>query len=120
MMGPKRVALASLFYRFSVEDHVASDHPLRRIDRFVDLSDIRQLLALYYSSTRRPSINPDLAFMQATLRGYRYAAENPQEAAGILIEATEGMLSNPELVRALCRRRRRRNGDRPSLSEHSD
>lgn len=46
--------------------------------------------------------NPEAAeaFMQATLRGYRYAAENPQEAAGILIEATEGMLSNPELVRA--------------------
>jgi ABC-type nitrate/sulfonate/bicarbonate transport system substrate-binding protein len=40
------------------------------------------------------------AFMQATQRGYRHAAENPQEAAGILIEATEGMLSNPELIRA--------------------
>lgn len=39
------------------------------------------------------------AFMKATQRGYRYAAEHPLEAGGILIEATGGALSNPELVR---------------------
>ena len=46
--------------------------------------------------------NPETAeaFMEATQRGYRFAAENPDEAAQILIEATEGMLSNPELIRA--------------------
>ncbi len=60
MMGPKQVAQASLFYRFSVEDHVPKDHLLRRIDRFVDLSDIRRFLAPYYSSTGRPSIDPEL------------------------------------------------------------
>ncbi len=46
--------------------------------------------------------NPETAraFLEATRRGYAFAAENPDEAAEILIEATEGMLSNPELVRA--------------------
>jgi transposase len=60
MMGPKQVAQASLFYRFSVEDHVPSDHLLRRMDRFVDLSDTRRFLAPYYSSIGRPSIDPEL------------------------------------------------------------
>jgi hypothetical protein len=32
MMGSKQVAQGSLFYRFSVEDHVPKDHSLRRID----------------------------------------------------------------------------------------
>ena len=40
------------------------------------------------------------AFLEATRRGYRFAAKNPEEAAEILIDATEGMLSNPELIRA--------------------
>ena len=33
-------------------------------------------------------------------RGYAFAAENPEAAAEILIGATEGMLGNPELIRA--------------------
>ena len=60
MMGPKQVAQGSLFYGFSIEDHVPKDHLLRRLDCFVDLSDIRRLLAPYYSSTGRPSIDPEL------------------------------------------------------------
>jgi transposase len=31
-----------------------------RIDRFVDLSDLRRHLATFYSSTGRPSIDPEL------------------------------------------------------------
>ncbi|WP_116086578.1 ABC transporter substrate-binding protein [Tropicimonas sp. IMCC34011] len=43
--------------------------------------------------------NPDLvaSFMKATQRGYAWAAENPEEAADILIEA--GDFPNPELVK---------------------
>ena len=37
-----------------------ADHILRRIDRFVDLSDIRRFLAPFYSSIGRPSIDPEL------------------------------------------------------------
>jgi transposase len=60
MMGSRQVAQGALFYRFSVEDHVPGDHLVRLIDRFVDLSDIRGFLAPYYSSTGRPSIDPEL------------------------------------------------------------
>jgi transposase len=60
MMGPKQEAQAALFYEFSLEDHVPQDHLLRSIDRFVDLSDIRQYLAEFYSHTGRPSIDPEL------------------------------------------------------------
>lgn len=46
--------------------------------------------------------NPDTAeaFVQAAQRGYAFAADNPQVAADILMDETEGMLSNPDLVRA--------------------
>ncbi len=42
---------------------------LRQIDRFVDLSDIRSVLAPYYSSTGRPSIDPEL-MIRMLLVGY--------------------------------------------------
>ncbi len=60
MMGPKQEAQAALFYEFSLEDHVPQGHLLCAIDRFVDLSDIRQYLAEFYSHTGRPSIDPEL------------------------------------------------------------
>lgn len=60
MMGPRQLAQGSLFYEFSIEDHVPGDHLLRRMDQFVDLSGIRRFLAPYYSSTGRPSIDPEL------------------------------------------------------------
>jgi ABC-type nitrate/sulfonate/bicarbonate transport system substrate-binding protein len=40
------------------------------------------------------------AFVQAAQRGYAFAADNPDEAADMLIAGTDGMLSNPELVHA--------------------
>ena len=40
------------------------------------------------------------AFVKAAQRGYAFAADNPGEAADILIAETKGMLSNPELVHA--------------------
>lgn len=40
MMGPRQGAQAALFYEFSPEDHVPTDHLLRSIDRFVDLDSI--------------------------------------------------------------------------------
>jgi transposase len=46
MLGPKQEAQGALFYEFSIDDHVPQDHLLRSIDRFVDLSDIRQYLAV--------------------------------------------------------------------------
>jgi hypothetical protein len=41
MMGERRVTQEALFYGFSLERHVPDDHLLRKIDRFVDLSEVR-------------------------------------------------------------------------------
>ena len=43
MMGTQ-AAPAQLFYDFCLDDHVPSDHLLRRIDRFVDLERVRSEL----------------------------------------------------------------------------
>ena len=37
-----------------------SDHLLLAMDRFVDLLDIRQYFAPFYSTTGRPSVDPEL------------------------------------------------------------
>jgi len=60
MMGERTVAQEALFYSFSLERHVPADHMLRSIDRFVDLSGIREHLKPFYSEMGRPSIDPEL------------------------------------------------------------
>jgi len=60
MMGSQGAGQAPLFYAFNLEDHIPSDHLLRGIDRFMDLSELRQHLASFYSHTGRPSIDPEL------------------------------------------------------------
>jgi transposase len=59
MMG-RQAAPQRLFYDFCLEDHVPADHLLRRIDRFLDLSDVRQKLKSFYCAIGRPSIDPEL------------------------------------------------------------
>ena len=60
MMGERPVMQEALFYEFSLERHVPPEHLLRSIDRFVDLSGIRQHLRSFYSPIGRPSIDPEL------------------------------------------------------------
>jgi transposase len=69
MMGERLVMQESLFYEFRLEDHVPSDHLLRFIDRFVDCSQLRQHLAGFYSTTGRPSVDPEL-MIRMLLIGY--------------------------------------------------
>ena len=69
MMGPRQEAQSALFYEFSIEDHVPKDHLLHSIDRFVDLSGLRKHLAPFYSSTGRPSVDPEL-MIRTLLVGY--------------------------------------------------
>ncbi|MCP5087364.1 MAG: transposase [Rhodobacteraceae bacterium] len=69
MMGPRQVAQGALFYEFSIEEFVPQDHPMRGIDRFLDLSDVRSLLAPTYSSKSRPSVDPEL-MIRMLLLGY--------------------------------------------------
>src|SRR3984893_2347104 len=69
MMGHRQVEQAALFYEFSLEGHIPVDHLLRSIDRFVDLEQVRQDLAPFYSSIGRPSIDPEL-MIRMLLIGY--------------------------------------------------
>ncbi|HEX4711963.1 transposase, partial [Phenylobacterium sp.] len=69
MMGERRVDQAALFYEFSLDRHVPSDHLLRSIDRFVDLEELRAGLAPFYSLIGRPSIDPEL-LIRMLLVGY--------------------------------------------------
>ena len=69
MMGDRLVMQESLFYQFRLDDHVPADHMLRAIDRFVDLDGLRRHLAPFYSTTGRPSIDPEL-MIRMLLVGY--------------------------------------------------
>src|ERR1035438_8456665 len=71
MMGPRQIDQAALFYEFSLERHVPATHLLRSIDRFVELSEVRNHLAPFYSPTGRPSIDPEL-LVRMLLVGYCY------------------------------------------------
>ena len=70
MMGERTVMQEGLFYSSRIEDHVPADHLLRSIDRFVDLSGIREYLKPFYSATGRPSIDPEL-LIRMLIVGYR-------------------------------------------------
>ena len=58
-MGPRQEAQPALLYAFSLEDHVAQDHLLRSIDRFVDLDGIRAHHAEIDCHTGHPSAIPN-------------------------------------------------------------
>ena len=71
MMGERTVMQDALFYSFNLERHMPSDHLLRKINRFVDLSGVRAHLEPYYSEVGRPSIDPEL-MIRMLLVGYCY------------------------------------------------
>src|SRR6266849_3433179 len=70
MMG-QLPRMESLFYYFRLEDQIPEDHLLRLIDRYVDLSFVRERLRNLYSSTGRPSIDPEV-LLRLLLVGYLY------------------------------------------------
>lgn len=69
MMGQHSGNQDRLFYSFNLDEHVPADHLLRTINRFLDLSDLRQHLAPFYSHTGRPSLDPEL-MIRMLLVGY--------------------------------------------------
>ncbi len=69
MMGHQLGEQAALFYEFSLERHVPSNHLLRSIDRFVELDGLRRELSPFYSTIGRPSIAPEL-MIRMLLVGY--------------------------------------------------
>lgn len=60
MMGRQGGGESRLFYSFNLDTHVPGDHLLRRIDQVLDLAELRHYLAPFYSSTGRPSVDPEL------------------------------------------------------------
>ena len=70
MMGEQQ-RTESLFYYFRLEDQIPNDHLLRLIDRHIDFSFVRERLRKHYSSTGRPSIDPEV-LLRLLLIGYLY------------------------------------------------
>lgn len=68
-MGERQLAQGALFYEFNLDRHVPADHLLRAIDRFVDLSEMREHLRPFYSMIGRPSIDPEL-MLRMLIVGY--------------------------------------------------
>jgi transposase len=71
MMGHRKSGQNRLFYNFILEDHIPQNHLLRGIEQCLDLSDLRKQLADHYSSTGRPSIDPEL-MIRMLIVGYCY------------------------------------------------
>ncbi len=70
MMG-QQPRTESLFYYFRLEDQIPEDHLLRLLDHHVDFSFVRKRLKSFYSSTGRPSIDPEV-LLRLLLVGYLY------------------------------------------------
>ena len=79
--GTKVVAQGALFYEFLIEGFVPQDHPMRGIDRFLVLTEMRPILAPYDSSHGRPSI--DLQLMIHYPAVHVYMRERAHAAVGI-------------------------------------
>ena len=60
MMGRRGGSQDRLFYSFNLDDHVPRDHLLRGIEQVLDLGDLHEHLAAFYSHTGRPSVDPAL------------------------------------------------------------
>ncbi|GAB3476049.1 hypothetical protein GCM10027398_32750 [Azotobacter salinestris] len=71
MMGRLSSGQERLFYAFNLEEYVPCQHLLRRIDRGLDLSNLRQYLKDFYSPVGRPSIDPELMIRMLVV-GYCY------------------------------------------------
>ena len=78
MMGRQEVAQAPLFYSFNLDAHIPTNHLLRGIERFLDLSELHQHLAPHYSSTGRPSIDPALLIRMLVI-GYCFGIRSERQ-----------------------------------------
>lgn len=82
MIGQLPGAQSALFYAFCLERHVPSDHLLRRIDAVLDLDGLRAHLAPYYSTTGRPSVDPEL-MIRMLIVGYCYGLRSERRLCDV-------------------------------------
>jgi len=78
MMGQRTGGQKQLFYSFNLDDHFPADHLLRRIDRCLDLGELRDHLARFYSHTGRPSIDPEL-MVRMLVVGYSFGIRSERQ-----------------------------------------
>src|SRR5262245_9894638 len=73
MMGRQRVDQSQLLYLFTLEEQIAADHLLLRLNPIVTrvLVDLREKLAPFYSDIVRSSIDPELMILMLVV-GYCY------------------------------------------------
>src|SRR5205807_8034518 len=73
MMGRQDRDQRQLFYEFSLDEMVPTDHLLRRINVFATavLADLHEQLKAFYSDIGRPSVDPEL-MIRMLLVGYCY------------------------------------------------
>ena len=73
MMGRQDRDQRQLFYEFSLDEMIPTDHLLRRIDVFATavLADLHEQLKAFYSIIGRPSVDPEL-MIRMLLVGYCY------------------------------------------------
>src|ERR1700741_413631 len=73
MMGRQDRDQGQLFYEFSLDEMIPTDHLLRRINVFATavLADLHQQLKGFYSDIGRPSVDPEL-MIRMLLVGYCY------------------------------------------------
>jgi transposase len=79
MMGRLKSEQGQLFYQFQLGDAVPEDHLVRKIDAALDLSWLRSELAPHYSSTGRPSIDPELMIRISSLLVHALGGHTPQD-----------------------------------------
>jgi transposase len=80
MMG-RQDEPVQLFYKFSLKRYVSAEHLLRQIDAVLDLTTLRQMLAPYFASGGRPSIDPEL-MIRMLLVGYAFAIRSKRRLCG--------------------------------------
>ena len=105
MMGQGSGGQKQLFYSFNLEEHVPVDHLLRGIDRCLDLGELRDHLAPFYSHTGRPSVDPEL-MARMMIVGYSFG-----------IRSERGLCEEVHLN--LAYRRFRRLGLEDAVPDHS-
>jgi transposase len=73
MMGRQDRDQAQLFYEFSLDEMIPTDHLLRKINVFATavLADLHHQLKAFYSDIGRPSVDPEL-MIRMLLVGYCY------------------------------------------------
>ena len=73
MMGRQDRDQGQLFYEFSLDEMIPTDHLLRRINVFATavLADLHNQLKAFYSDIGRPSVDPEL-MIRMLLVGYCY------------------------------------------------